>query len=179
MKRIPVLFIAVSLVTASCVGNASLWGQYLTPTPPGGVPSSTSTVAAIVPSVTPTALGPVVTEAVPTLTPLPSPTATSEAFVSVQETTSPIVQNTVAEVTSAPTILYYAQSGDWLPAVAKRFGVELSEIASPKVLPESGLLDPGTLLIIPNRRDSSAQYAPAVQLIPDNEVVFSATSIGF
>jgi LasA protease len=179
VKQIPVLFIAVSVLTAACVGNASLWGEYLTPTPPGGIPSSTSTVAVIAPSATPTALGPFVTEIVPTLTPMPSPTTTSEAFVSVQETTSPIVQNTVAEVTSAPTILYYTQSGDWLPAVAKRFGVELSEIASPKVLPESGLLDPGTLLIIPDRRDHSAQYAPAVQLIPDNEVVFSATSIGF
>ncbi|HSJ86292.1 MAG TPA: M23 family metallopeptidase [Anaerolineales bacterium] len=177
MKRIPALFIAVSLLTASCVGNASLWGEYLTPTPPGGLPSAT--VAVIVPSQTPTALGPFVVASVPTLTSTPLPTATSEAFVDIQETTSPIVQNTVAQVTSAPTILYYAQSGDWLPAVAKRFGVEVNEIASPKVLPESGLLDPGTLLIIPDRRDPAVQYAPALQLIPDNEVVFSATSVGF
>ncbi|MGE5464190.1 MAG: M23 family metallopeptidase, partial [Syntrophothermus sp.] len=65
------------------------------------------------------------------------------------------------------------------PAVAKRFGVEVSEIASPKVLSESGFLDTGTLLIIPDRRDASAQYAPAIQIVPDNEVVLSATSLGF
>jgi hypothetical protein len=63
--------------------------------------------------------------------------------------------------------------------VAKRFGVEVSEIASPKILPESGLLDPGTLLIIADHRDPNAQYAPVLQLIPDNEVVFSASALGF
>jgi murein DD-endopeptidase MepM/ murein hydrolase activator NlpD len=108
----------------------------------------------------------------------PSPTATSEAFV-MQETTSPPVQNTSVEITAAPTILYYAQSGDWLPAVSKRFGVEVSEITSPKVFPENGLLDAGTLLMIPDRRDPTVQYAPALQLIPDNEVVFSATALDF
>jgi hypothetical protein len=40
-------------------------------------------------------------------------------------------------------VLYYAQSGDWLPAVAIRFGVDVNEIVSPKVLPEKGLLDAG------------------------------------
>ena len=175
MKRISVLFIVISFLLASCVGDASLWGQYLTPTPPGGIPSST----VIIPSSTITASGSYVTEVVPTDTPSPTVTATSEAFVNVEPTTAPLVQDTAVQVTSSPTILYYAQSGDWLPAVAKRFGVGVSEIASPKVLPESGLLDPGTLLIIPDKRDPSVQYAPALQLLPDNEIVFSATALGF
>jgi murein DD-endopeptidase MepM/ murein hydrolase activator NlpD len=84
---------------------------------------------------------------------------------------------TPTSISPTPTNLYYAQSGDWLPAVAKRFGVEVSEITSPKVLPKAGLLDTGTLLIIPDRRDKSAQYVPAVQMIPDSEVVLSATSL--
>lgn len=172
MKRILGLSIAVSLLTASCVGNASLWGEYLTPTPPGGIPTATVIPA----SLTPTALPVFTPTVVETATPLP--TFTSEAFVA-QETTSSIGQNTSAEVTSAPTILYYAQSGDWLPAVAKRFGVEVSEIASPKVLPKNGLLDPGTLLIIPDHRDPTVSYAPALQMIPDNEIVFSATALDF
>lgn len=103
---------------------------------------------------------------------------TSEVFVT-QEVTSLPVESTSTSVTSDPTILYYSQSGDWLPAVAKRFGVEVSEIASPKVLPESGLLDTGTLLIIPDRRDKSVEYVPAIQIIPDAEAVFSATSLDF
>jgi murein DD-endopeptidase MepM/ murein hydrolase activator NlpD len=61
--------------------------------------------------------------------------------------------------------------------VAKRFGVELSEITSPKPLPASSMLDTGTLLMIPDRRDQAVQYAPAIQMIPDNEVILSATSL--
>jgi murein DD-endopeptidase MepM/ murein hydrolase activator NlpD len=130
----------------------------------------------VVPSATPTTLELFVPAVVDTAT--LSPTATSEAFV-MQEPTLPLVQNTSVEITAAPTILYYAQSGDWLPAVAKRFGVEMSEITSPKVFPENGLLDAGTLLMIPARRDPTVQYAPSLQLIPDNEVVFSATALDF
>src|SRR5215207_5178577 len=176
MKRIPSLFIAVSFIATSCVGNASLWGQYATPTPSGGIPStSLPAPAAYIPE-TPTALGPFVFGV--TTTPTPVPTATHEAFVT-QEVASPPVESTPANLTSGPTLLYYAQSGDWLPAVAKRFGVEVSEIASPKILPQNGLLDMGTLLIIPDRRDETIQYVPALQLIPDNEVVFSASALDF
>ena len=80
---------------------------------------------------------------------------------------------------STKTLLYYTQSGDWLPAVAIRFGVDVNAIASPKILPEKGLLDPGTLLIIPDTLDRSVPFTPAVQLIPDNELIFSATAVDF
>ena len=177
MKRISGLFIAVSLITASCVGNASLWGQYATPTPLGGAAPTTSPTAVIFALETPTALSPfVVSGATDFVT--PTPTVTNDAFVT-QEITSPPIDSTPANLTNSPTMLYYAQSGDWLPAVAKRFGVDVSEIASPKVLPEHGLLDVGTLLIIPNRRDETVQYTPSLQLIPDSEIVFSATSLDF
>jgi hypothetical protein len=63
--------------------------------------------------------------------------------------------------------------------VAIRFGVDVNTIASPKILPEQGLLDPGTLLIIPDTLDPSLAYTPALQLIPDNELIFSATALDF
>lgn len=177
MKRILGLFIAVSFITSSCVGNASLWGQYATPTPQGGIITPTASPApAVFVTETPTTLSLSVPEVTPT--PLSTPTATHEAFVT-QEVASPLVDSTPASINSGPTLLYYAQSGDWLPAVAKRFGVDVSEIASPKVFPANGLLDAGTLLIIPDRRDETVQYVPALQLIPDNEVVFSATALDF
>jgi LasA protease len=178
VRRLSVLFIAVSLITTSCVGNASLWGQYLTPTPVGGSPLTSTPAPVVVPSDTPTLPELFVVEETTTFTPEPSQTAevtptptTQVAAMSVENTP------TATAPTPNPTILYYTQSGDWLPAVAKRFGVEVSEITSPKVLPKAGFLDTGTLLIIPDRRDQSAQYVPAVQMIPDSEVVLSATSL--
>jgi len=57
--------------------------------------------------------------------------------------------------------------------------VDVSQITSPKILPESGLLDPGTLLMIPDILDRSIPYTSTLQLIPDNELIFSATAIDF
>jgi LasA protease len=177
VKQILVLFILVAFVTGSCVGDASLWGQYATPTPRGGMSPTASPVSQIFASETPTAFGPfVVSEEAPIVA--PTSTITNDVFV-MQEVASPTVESTPVNIATNPTLLYYAQSGDWLPAVARRFGVDVSEITSPKVLPENGLLDVGTLLIIPDRRDSTAQYVPALQLLPDHEVVFSAAALDF
>ncbi len=96
----------------------------------------------------------------------------TEAAITPTENSSLTEKNT-------PTLLYYTQSGDWLPAVAIRFGVDVDEIASPKILPDNGLLDPGTLLIIPDMLDRSIPSTPAVQLVPDNELIFSATAVDF
>ena len=109
-----------------------------------------------------------------TVTPLVS---VSEVFVT-QEAASP-AENTPVPTANTPTLLYYAQSGDWLPAVAIRFGVDATEIVSPKVLSQKELLDPGTLLIIPDVLDRSLPFTPAVQLMPDNELIFSATALDF
>jgi LasA protease len=171
------LFIAVSFVTTSCIGNASLWGQYATPTPQGGIlPPTASPAPAVFVSDTPATLDLFVPQVMPTLTVMP--TATLETFVT-QDVAVVLVDSTPTTIVSGATVLYYAQNGDWLPAVARRFGVDVSEIASPKILPASGLLDIGTLLMIPDRRDETAQYGPAQQLIPDHEVVFSATALDF
>jgi LasA protease len=63
--------------------------------------------------------------------------------------------------------------------VANRFGVSVSEITSPKNLPTTGFIDPGTLLIIPDRLDKTLEYTTALQIIPDGEFPFSATALDF
>jgi hypothetical protein len=55
----------------------------------------------------------------------------------------------------------------------------VSEVTSPKILPEQGFIDPGTLLIIPNRLDLTTEYTSALQIIPDSEFAFSATALDF
>jgi len=78
-------------------------------------------------------------------------------------------------VNTAP-VLYYTQAGDTLPVVAVRFGVSPDEITSPEPIPPEALLNPGQLLIIPNRL---ANTTSSQHLIPDSEVVFSPSAIEF
>jgi murein DD-endopeptidase MepM/ murein hydrolase activator NlpD len=74
--------------------------------------------------------------------------------------------------------LYYAQSGDTLAGVAKRFDVEVSEITATVPLPGSvSLIDPGTLLVIPERVTDG--MTPNEQIMPDSEVVFTASAVDF
>ena len=173
MKRSIILFVLTSFITTSCGASASLWGQYQTPTPPGGIEPLSSPVPQSLMTSTPS---PVVTST-PEATITPTPTLINEAFVT-QEVASELESNPTS-VGNNSTILYYTQSGDWLPAVAKRFGVDMTQIASPTILPEKGLLDPGTLLIIPDVLDRSVPYTPALQLIPDSGFVFAATAVDF
>ena len=175
MNRLVILSIILSFLLASCAGNASLslWGEYSTPTPQGGIPTS-SPAPAVVNTQTPEAVEPFVIESIETITPTP---VLNQTFVTQEA--SPTAESASVPTANAPTLLYYTQSGDWLPAVAVRFGVDVNQIASPKILPSQGLLDPGTLLIIPDTLDRSVPYTPAVQLIPDNELIFSATAVDF
>ncbi|NUQ84877.1 MAG: hypothetical protein HUU11_09200 [Anaerolineales bacterium] len=171
MKKIAALIIALSFLLSSCVGNTSLWGQYLTPTPVGWIPVTPSPEVQYTDTSAPDT-------PFPTLTPFPTFTPTPPAnFVTVDAVNQPAVDAT--STASGNTILYYTQSGDWLPAVASRFGVEASEITSPKILPESGFIDAGTLLIIPDRLDKTVQYTSSLRLFPDSEVVFSSSAAGF
>jgi len=172
VKRAIILLILSSSILVSCAGNASLWGQYATPTPLGGVPPTASPVPQIIPTETPIPIDPLSFGITTTNT----PTVMNDAFVT-QIATSVIDTPTLAA--NSKTILYYSQNGDWLPAVAKRFGVDASEITSPKTLPETGFLDTGTLLIIPDRRDDSVQFTQSLQFIPDSEFVFSSTAVDF
>ena len=169
MKRVLIILIASTLLT-SCVGTASLWGEYQTPTPIGGIP--TDTMAPIDPSPT-SVFAPITVTDPPSAT--STPTSLLNSFV-----TQPVTPTDQATATfPSNSILYYSQSGDWLPAVASRFGVDVSEITSPKPLPAEGFIDPGTLLIIPNRLNKTVEYTSALQLIPDSEIVFSTTATTF
>jgi hypothetical protein len=64
-----------------------------------------------------------------------------------------------------------------LNAVAARFAVDPGEITSSGPLPKTRLIDPGTLLIIPGR--IGEETGPDVQIMPDTEIIFSATAIDF
>ncbi len=75
---------------------------------------------------------------------------------------------------------YNASGGDTLEIVAKRFGVNAGEIISGDNinLPAPGiLLQPGTLLLVPNHLPE--ELSPREAAIPDSEVVYSPSSIGF
>ncbi len=102
-------------------------------------------------------------------TPASEPTPTAEQIVvSVDETEDPALN-------TAP-FLYYTQAGDTLPVVAVRFGVDPDEITSPDTIPETSLLNPGQLLIIPRRL---ANTTSSQQLMPDSEVVYSPSAVDF
>jgi murein DD-endopeptidase MepM/ murein hydrolase activator NlpD len=177
VKRAIILLITTALLS-SCVGNASLWGQYQTPTPPGGSPPSLTPATPFALMDTPTPANVFVSDIFPSPTPeyTATPTSLLSAFV-----TQPPTETPPPATATFPNdaLLYYAQSGDWLPAVASRFGVSPSEITSPKILPETGFIDQGTLLLIPNRIDYNAAYTSPLQFIPDSEVVYSANALDF
>ncbi len=79
-------------------------------------------------------------------------------------------------VDSAP-LLYYTQSGDTLPVIATRFGVEVDDITSSnETLPATGLLSPDTLLLIPHMLVNTTS---PVKVIPDSALVFSPSAVDF
>jgi len=77
---------------------------------------------------------------------------------------------------ASPMILYYAQAADTLPTVAVRFGVSADEITSEQLLPQTGFLQPGQLLVIPRRLENTTS---SEQLIPDSEFVYSPSATDF
>lgn len=171
VKRLIFFLVITTTLLSSCGGNASLWGHYETPTPVGGNPVLELPIADAIATETP------LFAPLPLSTPTFTPTPTSQFFVTQPATSTPTEFLTPTE--SGATILYYSQNGEWLPAVANRFGVSVSEITSPKILPENGFLHTGTLLIIPERRALDAQYTPALQILPDSEVIYSPSAVDF
>jgi murein DD-endopeptidase MepM/ murein hydrolase activator NlpD len=126
-------------------------------------PTLTSTV--FIPSYTPTS----------TYTPIPTstlpPTITPPSLTPSATQLPPYPSGT-----KTISVIYYSQSGDTLPAVALRFNVKPEEIASEASLPATGLIEPMTLLIIPNRL---TDFGPAQVSFPDSEVVFSPAVLDF
>jgi LasA protease len=73
---------------------------------------------------------------------------------------------------------YRTQSGDTLYTIAVRFNAYYSEIrrADGLHLPESGLLPPGTELIIPKKFQATTD---STRLFPDSEIVYSPSAAKF
>ena len=175
MRRYLIASCIAALLLTSCGQTPSLWGVYSTPTSGLSLltPDITDTPTTT-PSSTPTPLPTRTFTPTPTLVPIESPTG-STAVASTPGT--PRVETTTTPTFDVPAILYYVQSGDTLPALAIRFGIDASEIRSEDTLPPSGLIPPGTLLVVPDR--ITEHTTPYVELIPDSELVFSATGINF
>lgn len=91
------------------------------------------------------------------------------------QTLTPIATAT-SSLANTPPLLYYTQAGDTLPTIAIRFGVNPSEITSPESIPETSLLNPNQLLIIPRRL---ANTTSAHQILPDSEIVYSPSAADF
>ena len=109
----------------------------------------------------------------------PSPTTTSEANPLPSETqvpqgVSPDLQTAAPDLplssktsSTGPVFNYSAQSGDTLAGLAGRFGVDPSEISSPRAIPATGLILAGQTLSIPNRLGTTG---PGAALLPDSEI---------
>jgi LysM repeat protein len=107
---------------------------------------------------------------------LNAPVEIATAIPSAETQPSPEISSTPAESpTAAAPYVYTAQSGDTLSALAARFGVQAEEIASPQNIPP-GLIPAGQILTIPN---VLGETSPQDHLLPDSEVVFSPSAIGF
>lgn len=164
MKKTIILITLLTTLLNSCGTTPALWGEYSTPTPEGFPPVQAAPVATETPS--PALSNPV------DLPPTAQPTAEApQTFATPTQIT-----NDPAPVKET-TILYYSQSGDTLEVVASHFEVEAEEIIATGELPDqSSLLDPNTLLVIPDRLEETTS---SEQLFPDSEIVFSATGMDF
>ncbi len=167
MHRNIVILTIISLTISACGTSPSIWGSAPTPT------ANSSTQAA-------PPLDPFAVQDDPIIFLTSTPPAGIEAGIPSTPTpdgADPIIEPTYTASAEAAPFLYYAQSGDMLSAIAKRFGVEESEITSDADLTKTTLIDPGTLLVIPNKIYEPT--TPNIQIMPDAEIVFSVTAADF
>jgi LysM repeat protein len=155
--------------------------------------------AVIVPTQTPAPLKPTATFAdIPTVpvpvleteTPVPQPTDTVATLVPTSQVTQTSLPGHIPTASASitlpppsannpnekPPILYYAQSGDTLSAVAVRFGVKTEQILSPQTIPAQTLITPGQVLVIP---DVLENIGPNEAIFPDSEIVYSPSAVDF
>lgn len=174
MQRTFIVLLLIAITSSACVSSPSLWGVAPTPTPAQPIPTSPPVLDpfALVddPIVFPTSTTPpsIATNSALALTPNPTTENTPSALLASTPT---------PDMSDKSPFLYYAQSGDMLSAVASRFGVSESEITSNADLTRTTLIDPGTLLVIPNRINEPT--TPNIQIVPDAEIIFSITAADF
>lgn len=171
MPRLFAVLIAVSLTISACETSPSLWGVPYTPTPYNSqaAPPADPFAGAADPIIFPTSTLPPFIATGDALTP---ETATTQS-----STTNPQITVTPPPLNDAAPFLYYAQGGDMLSAVAVRFNVAETQIVSDADLTNTTLIDPGALLVVPNRINEAT--TPNIQLLPDAEFVYSATALDF
>jgi LasA protease len=157
-KRISLLLLTGFLLSAC--GPSNLWGSYAAYLTPEAV--STSTLAPD-PSASETASS---TPRPATETPTPEPTATT--------TSLPLA----ISGTPRPMSVYTTQSGDTLAVIAKRYEVDLPEISSAVPLPASGLINPGTIVFVPNHLLETPTTL-SERILPDSEVLYSPSTVAF
>jgi LasA protease len=105
------------------------------------------------------------------------PTSTIDPPIIETSPEKPIITTPATIPVDTAPLLYYTQAGDTLPVVAVRFGVNISDIETPTGdLPQTGLLTPNTLLIIPHMLVNTTS---PVKIIPDSELVYSPSAVDF
>ncbi len=169
MHRAFVIIDILSLTLSACGSTPSIWGILPTPTADSLIQEP------LLPDPIPAQYDPVIS---PTSTVPPNIIINTPAVItstSAPNGSTPTATRTAA-MDAAP-YLYYAQSGDMLSAVASRFGVDENEITSNADLTKTTLIDPGTLLVIPNR--ITEPTTPNIQIMPDAEIIFSITAEDF
>ena len=158
-------FAAIALASLAC-SQGYLSPVELTSTAAIQALTGTTAVPTTAPSQTPMPASESPTENfLPTFTDLPNASSTPRPT----RTPDP-------NATPRPPIQYYSQAGDTLPSITGRFGVSEDQIVSTSNLPPSGLINPGTLLIIPDVLDDVFE---STLVLPDSEVVFSPSAVGF
>lgn len=107
----------------------------------------------------------------------PEPAAAATDLVLPTSTLLPEPSSSpTAIMTPAATQFYTTQSGDTLPALAARFGVNPADIVAPAGLRGTTTLADGQLLVIP---DVLGSVGPGYRIVPDSEVVYSGAAAGF
>lgn len=170
--RISALFFVGLIVLIGPVSCSESYSTSLQLTATANAANATEIPATL--TLTPTVFVPTFT---PTSTYTPIPTSTHPPTITPQSSTpSATPLPPYPSGTQTLSVIYYSQSGDTLPAVAQRFNVKTGEISSEATLPTTGLIEPMTLLIIPNRL---TDYGPSQVSFPDSEVVYSPAVLGF
>jgi hypothetical protein len=159
LHKAAILIVIIGLLLSAC--GSSLWGSYDSLTTPTVLPSPSATskqASTQKPAIT-------VTSPPPVSTPINTATIT------------PTPTETLVPAGNTPPLSYISQSGDSLDVIAIHFGVRPADILSSSPLPETGFINPGTLMFIPNRMDEPT--TPPDPIIPDSELVNSPSAVGF
>lgn len=122
------------------------------------------------------AISPSVTNTMTSSVSIPWKTPVTKTSVTVKNTAA-LISPSLEQMTSTPLpLIYYAQSGDTLAAVASHFNISTTEITSAQFLPSQGLIPYNQPLYLPARL---ARLITPDYILPDSEVVYSSSAVDF